>query len=69
MLIIYSNIKNGESAEKWMEYVRESPGKHSTRIPMPMQNLGSDLHTTPADADADLTDDSLATRLDRLRDF
>ncbi len=33
--------------------------------------LGSDLHTTPADAsaDADVTRDGLATRLDRLRDF
>ncbi len=33
--------------------------------------LGSDLHTTPADArvDTDLSRDSLATRLDRLRDF
>jgi hypothetical protein len=34
-----------------------------------MQNLGSDLHTTTADADADVTRDGLATRLDRLRDF
>lgn len=33
-------------------------------------SLGSDLHTSPADAaDADATRDSLATRLDRLRDF
>ncbi len=33
--------------------------------------LGSDLHTTPADAsaDADVTRDGLATRLDRMRDF
>ena len=69
MLIIHSSINNGESAEEWMQYIRDSPGQYNVKVPMSMQNLGSDLHTTTADADADVTRDGLATRLDRLRDF
>ncbi len=71
MVIIFQRIDKGESKPEWMQYVRESLTKYDFKKGYVMQNLGSDLHTTPADAsaDTDLSRDSLATRLDRLRDF
>jgi hypothetical protein len=54
-----------------MAYVDGSVTNWKEGLSSALQKLGSDLHTTPADAsaDADVTRDGLATRLDRLRDF
>lgn len=69
MLIILSRIARGEPQQEWVQYVRDSKGKYDFKKSFVMQNLGSDLHSTPADARADVTIDGLATRLDRLRDW
>lgn len=59
-----------DALTQWMAYVDASPTNWKEGTASVLQKLGSDLHTTTADAaDDDATRDSLATRLDRLRDF
>ncbi len=60
-----------DALSQWMAYVDGSTTNWKEGTASAFQTLGSDLHTTPADAsaDADVTRDGLATRLDRLRDF
>lgn len=70
MYIISQRIlKQLETKEDWLTYVDGVNSKWKAGTAYAMQNLGSDLHTTPADVRADVTIDSLATRLDRLRDW
>jgi hypothetical protein len=70
MYIISQRIlKNLESKQEWMMYVDGVSGKWVPGVAYSMQNLGSDLHTTTADASADVTIDVLARRLDQLRDW
>lgn len=60
-----------DALSQWMAYVDDSVTNWKEGLSSALQKLGSDLHTTPADASlhADVTRDGLATRLDRLRDF
>ena len=60
-----------DALSQWMAYVDGSTTNWKEGISSAFQKLGSDLHTTPADASlyTDATRDGLASRLDRLRDF
>ena len=63
---------NGE--QPWQSYLETAKDKLGTTRQQAYGStsefsLGSDLHTTPADASADLKIDRMATRLDRLRDW
>ena len=69
--VILQERHDDGALSQWMAYVDGSTTNWKEGTASVFQNLGSDLHTTTADAsaDTDVTRDGLATRLDRLRDF
>jgi len=70
MYIISERIqKTLESSQDWLTFIDGASARWKAGVAYSMQNLGSDLHTTAADASTDVTIDVLARRLDQLRDW
>jgi len=70
MYIISQRIQNMfEASQDWLTFIDGASARWKAGVAYSMQNLGSDLHTTAADASTDVTIDVLARRLDQLRDW